>query len=354
MEIKSFKSLAELAGRTEELALRLQQLDIPDDAPVPNLPLPLTLSSMEDWVKSANECISRPRVARSKLLLESKGIDTVDIPAVVLDEPVALNELTQQIDNLPVPLQAKAWESVGRALTKTIVDAQTIVARYCTAAELMHSFSGEAVGHEWICELMASPISDNPDQAVKVAASARTVLGLCVATERLGITFAAFASLDQAGDALTNLGQIIANYDQLLTVEGLSGDRPNWKGLDISAVIGKIHDNEQRIKSEKSELQAQLTGLASQLARFGTHLGQPGNSVTELRDYVRDAQTNLKRLQTDLQSSLGEEAFEIVVSLLDGTCPPPQDADDSQLGNALRRAIDCGYSFQLEAPHEGE
>ena len=64
MELKSIKALEEIVGRAEEIATRTKSLDSRDASiAVPGLPVPLTIETASDWLNTAEECCSRPKVA---------------------------------------------------------------------------------------------------------------------------------------------------------------------------------------------------------------------------------------------------------------------------------------------------
>lgn len=354
MDIKSLKSLTECAERAEDLVAQIQRLDVPSDVLLPNVPLPLSLQALEEWLASARESIRKPKLARSRALLEARGIDTAAIPASVLNDPDALQHLAERIDALPEGLRAKASEALGRALTKDLTDAESILARYDFAATAIQAVYQEAAGHDAICDLIVAPIAELPEQAPQITASARTALGLCVAFGKMGIPVPVFHHLDEACKTLAGLSRDIGAYDQLLALEGLLAERIEFQGLEASTATQHIANETLRISQEKLSLLAQLESLSHQHAAIGGQFDHQASSVADLRVHVRDAQENLNQRRAQLEAELGQDAFRIVLSLLKGDCPSREEAGDAELGDALRRALDCGYQFQLEVPHEGE
>src|SRR5437016_4992055 len=129
MEVKSLKALTEVVERTENVGDHIRALRSKDnDVDIPEVPLPLSLNTMEAWLELATECSRKPLLARSKQLLGAKGITTATISAAVLEKPDSIADLLQRVDRLHGELQAGAFESIARALTKSIEDGESVVA----------------------------------------------------------------------------------------------------------------------------------------------------------------------------------------------------------------------------------
>src|SRR5919206_2189397 len=136
MEIRSLVVLMQLVDRVEVLSTTLRGLSITEpELQLPDVPLPLSLASVEGWLTTVEECRRKPRLARSKHLLEAHGIDTTSIPALVLERFDAIESLLQKIDDFPISLQAASLAAVGRALTKDVADAAAVVEQFGEAVE---------------------------------------------------------------------------------------------------------------------------------------------------------------------------------------------------------------------------
>src|SRR5262245_8334393 len=107
MEVRSLAGLTQLVDRVEELATELRELSATDsEVQLPEVPLHLSLESIEEWLTAVEECRRKPLLARSKRLLEGHGVDTASIPAVVLESSDVIGGLVQKILGFPTPIQS--------------------------------------------------------------------------------------------------------------------------------------------------------------------------------------------------------------------------------------------------------
>src|SRR5438876_7489197 len=125
MELRSLSALTQLAERAEQLATEIRELNITadDDVQIPHVTLPLKLESAAEWLKAVDECRRKPRLARSKRLLEAVKIDTASIPADVLTRTESIDAVLEGIKAFPAAIQQSAIAALGRALTKGLDDA---------------------------------------------------------------------------------------------------------------------------------------------------------------------------------------------------------------------------------------
>src|SRR5262249_61236871 len=134
---------------------------------IPYIPVPLVLEATEVWLEAAAECCRKPLLARSKRRLEAKGIGAAAIPAAVLDRPDAIAGLLQRVERLHEGLHAAALESIGRALTKSIEDAASVVAVFTAASR---GLRGLANSQGWVVALAARKVAEAPADAKGVSA----------------------------------------------------------------------------------------------------------------------------------------------------------------------------------------
>ena len=76
------------------------------------------------------------------------------------------------------------------------------------------------------------------------------------------------------------------------------------------------------------------------------------STVAELRRLVPRMRDLLEERRRAFRASLGSTAFQVVESLAQGKLPDAENVTNEELGNAIRKAIECGYRFKLEAPRE--
>jgi hypothetical protein len=350
MEAKSLKSLIEIVERAENVTNRIRALNVEDpEVSFPDVPLPLSLEATEAWLETAAECCRKPLLARSKRLLESKGLATAAIPAAVLDRPESIAGLLQGADRLHEGLQAAALESVGRALTKSIEDAASVIAVFTAASRELKVLTNS---EKWVVALAAAKSAEAPGDAKAVVDVARRVIGHCNAAARAGIEIPAFSSLEEALTALTNLNARIREHDGLLVSEGLTDEHAPLTGLSVDDAVYKLQQATAHVRSEKNTLLQEAQQIGSQLELMGGENYDTASTVAELRRLVPRMRDLLEERRRGFRASLGSTAFQIVESLSEGKLPTVENVTDEELGNSIRKAIECGYRFKLEAPRE--
>ena len=350
MEAKSLRGLMQIVERAENVNTRIRALTVEDhDIRIPDVPLPLSLEKTEKWLELAAECCRQPLVARSKRLLETKGIATAAIPAVVLDRPESIDELLQRVDSLHEGLHAVAFDSLGRALTKGIEDAGSVIATFTAASRELNTLAGF---EKWVIALAAETSAQTPSNAHAVVQIARRVGEYCNAAAHAGIQITPYLSLEDALTALTGLETSLRGYDGLLVSEGLYDERVSLTGLSVDDALTELLQATANVRSEKHRLKEEAQTIGSQLELIGSENRNTASTVAELRQLVPRLQDLLEEKRRISRASLGSNAFHVVESLAEGKLPTAQEVTDEELGNAIRKAIDCGYRFKLEAPHE--
>jgi hypothetical protein len=350
MEVKSLKGLMEIAERAESAAIRIRALGVKNrDAGIPDVPLPLSLNATEDWLELAIECCRKPLLAKSKQLLGAKAIATATIPADVLEKTDSIDALLQLVGGLHGALHAGAFESVGRALTKSIEDGESVVATFTAASDELKTLGGSEA---WVVALAAARITETPSDAEAVVEMAQRVTENCNAAARKGVEILPFVSLEEALTNLTNLNAINQEHERLLASEGLPDERPALTGLSVQEAVNKLVLTMAKVSGEKADLAREATMIKSQLLSLGGENTNTASTVAELRDLIPRLRESLEERRRVFRASLGSTAFHIVESLAEGKFPTAEDVTDGDLGNAIRKAIGCGYRFQLEAPHE--
>jgi hypothetical protein len=87
---------------------------------------------------------------------------------------------------------------------------------------------------------------------------------------------------------------------------------------------------------------------------IGGHFATPGSTISELRASVPALEEALAARRRELKSFLGEAVYRVVQALAEGVIPSAEIVRDGELGAALRKAVECGYKLQLEAPRENQ
>jgi len=87
MNIESTRDLDSVVARAQRLVQLLGDFKprMNKNATAP-LPVPLTLTALEQWLEGAEDALKRPRIAESKKLLSQAGIETAPIPLFVLSD----------------------------------------------------------------------------------------------------------------------------------------------------------------------------------------------------------------------------------------------------------------------------
>jgi hypothetical protein len=350
MEVKSLKGLMEIIERAEIVSDRIRALSVKDhDVNIPDVPLPLSLAATEAWLDLVSEYCRKPLLARSKQLLEAREIATATIPADVLERPDSIADVLQGVDCLHEGLHAAAIESIARALTKGIEDAESVIGTFTTASEELNTL---ADSQKWVVALAAARVAEAPSNANAVVEIARRVVEHSEAAARKGVDIVPFVSLEDAVKDLTQFNTLNQEYDRLLVLEGLSEERVSLSGLSIPEAVDKLLLATAKVRSEKVRLLEDIQAVESQLKMIGGESPDTASTVAELRHRIPRRQELLDERRRIFQTSLGQTAFRVVQSLVEGKLPAPGDVTDEEFGNAIRKAIECGYRFQLEAPRE--
>lgn len=350
MEVNSLKGLMEIVERTENISVRIRALGITyQDAGIPDVPLPLSLKATEEWLELATECCRKPLLARSRQLLGAKGIATATIPAAVLERPDSVADLLRRADNLHQGLHAGAFQSVARALTKGIEDGESVIATFTTASDELKTL---ADSEDWIVDLAATKIVEAPTNANGVVAMAQRVSENCNAAAQRGVQILPFVSLEEALTILTNFNAVNLEYERLLASEGLPEERVVVTDSSVQEAANKLLLAIANVRSEKMRLARDAQIIESQLALLGRESSDTASTLAELRHVIPRLQESLEERRRAFRTSLGSTAFHVVESLVEGKLPTAEDVTDEDLGNAIRKAIEAGYQFQLEAPRE--
>jgi hypothetical protein len=350
MEVNSLKVLLEIVERAETVSIRIRALGVTDhDVAFPDVPLPLSLKATEEWLELAAEYCRKPLLARSRQLLGARGIDTATIPAVVLEKPDSIADLLQRVDSLHEGLHAGALESVARALTKGIEDGESVVATFTAASDELNTL---ADSEGWVVALAAARMVETPSNARALIGMAHRVIEHCDAAARRGVEIRPFVSLEEALTSLTNLNALNREYERLLASEGLPDERVALTGLSVQEAVNKLVLAMANVRGEKAGLAQEAQAIESQLALLGGESRNTASTVAELRHVIPRLRESLEERRQGFRSSLGPRVFHVVESLAEGKLPTAKDVTDEDLGNTIRKAIECGYRFQLEAPRE--
>ena len=353
MEIRSLVGLEQLVDRAEALTAALRGLSIIEpELQFPEVPLPLTLESVEDWLTTVEECRRKPRLARSKQLLEAHGIDTASIPAGVLESFDAIASLLQTVDDFPVAIQAASLSAVGRALTKDIADATSVVEQFCEAVDEIRRLEGQAVDYPWVYELAVKSVADDPVNGTEIYQQAQEVLQHALAAASCGVIIDDFETLDVALAVLLTFNEALAERNRRFAVEELSPGNDDLKNHNVQTATGILQQTVQRLTSEKQSLIQQVNALLSELESVGITFDVEATTVAELRARVPQLRAALDKRRRTLRKSLGKDVYEIVEVLALGDVPTRTQVDDTKLGAALRKAVKSGYRVRLEVPHE--
>lgn len=354
MEASSLTDLMQLAERAEVIASRLQKLVVPDaDVHIPDVPLPLSLQATEKWLKVVDECYREPRLARSRQLLESHDIDTAAIPSSILDHPESIATLVDKVEVFPESLRLAAFASIGRALTKSFDDADSVLQTFSAANEALGSIPN-IDSRRWIYDLAMNEISEDPGDANSIAGVATTVSLACGIAENTGVHVPAFYSLSDANDALTHFTTLLNETNKLFAADGFPTHEPIINGLDVTSARLRLQQEQQGLRDEKLKLMQRSEELLAELKAIGISCEDTASTVSALKEHVPHLEVLLEERRRELRESLGADVFEVVHSFSAGSLPTTERVSDAALGHALRKAIECGYRVQLEPPHEDQ
>ena len=343
----------QLVDRVEVLSTTLRGLNISEpELQLPDMPLHLSLASVEGWLTTVEECRRKPRLARSKHLLEAHGIDTTSIPAPVLESFDAIASLLQKIDDFPISIQTASLAAVGRALTKDVADAAAVVDQFGEAVEAIADLERQAVDNPWVYELAVKSVADRPADGTQVYQQAGEVLQHVLAARRCGVIVDNFETLGVALAALSTFNDALAERNERFAVEELSPRSDDLKDHDLQTATAILHQTVQRLTSEKQLLTQQVQKLVSDLESVGITPDVEATTVSELRARVPELRTALDKRRRTLRKSLGNDVYKIVEVLAKGDVPLRTEVDDTKLGSALRKAVKSGYRVRLEVPHE--
>jgi len=354
MEVKSLKGLEETVERAEDVLQRLKGLDQRNGGVrVPILPVPITIETISEWLEDAEECCRKPRVAESKQLLLEKGISVVSIPLKVLNEPESLRALLDKINRLPDALHESAVGAVGRALTKGLDDAQEAVEIYSAAARQLEVVRSNEQRPAWVYTVIIRAAAESPGDAPHLVEQANGLYQLLDAAKAYGVVVEPCESLAEACGRVREFLTAVRGYASLVAAEGLEDNvRTSLRNKPIVAATECVQQATSEIAIEKNQLQERIQALIKQLVRVGGKSRVHATSVAELRKEFQDLSGDLKARRQLLLSSLGQDVYEVVETLLDGEVSPAERVPDDALGRALRKALECGYRLRLEAPLE--
>ncbi len=144
---------------------------------------------------------------------------------------------------------------------------------------------------------------------------------------------------------MTNLNAVHQEYDRLLAAEGLPDERVALTGLLIQEAANKLLQAMANVKSEKTRLTGEARTIESQLALLGGESPDTASTIAELRHLVPQLQESLEERRGTFRTSLGSTAFQVVESLVEGKVPTAEDVTNEELGNAIRKAIECGHPW---------
>lgn len=355
MDVKSVKGLEQVVEQVEALVARLENLDRQNgEVRIPKAPVPLTLETTKEWVTLAEEYCRKPRIAASKEFLESKGIATASIPSTVLENPDAITRIIEIVESCPCEFHEPAFVAVGSALTKGFEDADTVVGAFRVAAEELSELD-DPVGEklEWVRTVATNDAAVDPHDVSRIVEDAKEVCELCEVAQCELVKIDAFATLEEARDVLSRFNQAAQKYGNKFIEEGLEEDeRTTVTGIDVTVAASILEKAWVDLIEEKNDLENEANSLKRQLAMTGADWEVSASTIAELRQIVQNGKRELARKRQELQASLGETIFEVVDSISRNEMPSQEQISDESFGAAIRKAVECGYRLNLEAPRE--
>jgi hypothetical protein len=349
------RSLNRLVERAEAIVTGVRALDIGDgNVQIPEVPLPLSLEAIEEWLQGAEECCRKPKVAKSKQLLAAEGISAAAISAAVLKDPDSLADIIQRVKTFPEMLQTAILDSLAGALTKGFDDAEEVVRIFAGASQAMKGLARVPDNCSWLSPMVAGEIAKNPRLGKNIVDVANEVIRQCNVVERYKVEVKPYQSLEDAKVALAQLCRAIQEYTQILAAEGVQDARVSIEGLCVSEAMNALSLATTNLRGEKARLIREAEALQKQLELLGVEYDQTPLTVATLRQAIVDLNKMLDSKRQEFRSSLGSRVFQVVEALAVGTLPSPDQVKDSELGKAIRKAVECGYRIHLEIPHEDE
>lgn len=355
MEIKSLKGLEQVVDRVEAIVKRLRTLDQQDGVCIPDVPIPMALASTEEWMERAEECCKKPKVAKSRQLLEEKGISAAPISKDVLEQTEAIEDVLASVEKLPIEFQTAARRSIAMALTKGFEDAETVVETFSTAATKLNDLHDTRENHEWVYSLTACEIVDDLTHATTIVEAGIELCQYCDVAAEYGIDVGCFDSLAAATDALLGFSTTVQEYKTILVAEEVADDESiSVDGMSLQAARDSFQQATVRIQSEALRLTNDVDSLKNELELLGSDYGASGSTLAELRQIVKELRRVVESARQQVRSSLGPIAFQVVESISAGRLPTTEQVGDDELGASVRRAVECGYKIRLEAPRENQ
>jgi hypothetical protein len=291
----------------------------------------------------------KPLMAKSKRLLEERGIATASIPATILDRPEEILALLSKADRVSECIRRAALDAIGRALTQGTEEAEVTIEEYLAASLDIDSLDDSP---EWILMLVGERIVAKPGDGKAVAGLARGVIDLALSVGQTGVVLAPYSSLEDASASLGALNGRIQEYDRFLASEELLERDLSLARLTVEDASNRLIQALNTLRDEKARLIREVASIQSQLATIGAENHEMASTLNGWRTLVPRLRQLLNKTRSALRRSLGAPTFRVVESLLEGKLPDADKVADGELGMGSRKAVECGYRISLEPPHE--
>ena len=357
MRIESLRDLERVVRRVQEASTSLRSLQSRFGRRLtPPFPVPLTLMALEQWFRTAEDALKRPKIAQSKKLLGDVGIDPAPIPAMVLSETERIEANLDRLASLPNELKDRALPLVGHALTKGADDADSITSDVCDLADSLRPIlelqasCPEAVG------VVLSAVPESTEQFPSYLKSALAIRDYLSQTARLGVPVSDdWESMPELEGELSRFDKAYRGLHELVSTEGITHEHLlDVKGLAVSEAADTCDTKRADVLKEKESLQGCYGDAAKRLMAMGTSVVDAPGTIGELRAAVAEIDKLLAQRHKELVGTLGKDAVLLVESVMTGGLPPAAALDDQRLGCAIRKAVDSGFQIRIEAPHEDQ
>lgn len=355
MGVTSIRDVEALVERAQRALASFRELrEEGDKQLVPPTPDPLTLTSLEEWLVAARDAVRRPQIARSTQLLRDAGFDPSVVPAEVLGDPSRVSALIQRTQAMPEEVSRKAARLVGRALTKSLSEAEVVADAFVEVAralvlEIEHACPA-------VDSLLLQSVPEVPAEHEEYVTNALRIRELLAQPLQRGVKIGAEAtSVDELLRDLSSCDSALKDLDVLILREGLSPqDAPQVKGRTLRESRELYEQKKRAILGEKEALKADHHILAARLRLLATASDPAPDKLIELRTVVTNMRNRLATRYEELVRALGTEAALFVESALSGTLPPATALTDAKLGEAIRKVVSVGFRLRMEAPSENQ
>lgn len=357
MTIETIRDVGDLTARAQKAASSLRALQPRFNKQlIPPFPVPLTLTTFEEWLVAAAEALRKPKIAQSKKLLKDAGGDPTSVPADILSETEVIKALLEQLARLPREMRAKAISAGCRALTNGIDDASTVVRAFVELAASLKPIQELMDTYPAVCSLLFQSVPETRDQHTEYVKIALRIRDLMDEAMRLGAEIPMELETVQAlEDTLSKFDNAYRDLHALLSAENLSDqDLPSVKNLALCKATEVCREKYKAILEEKKSLRADYAALDKRLIRMAVASTATPESLAELREAVPALRKRLAERHKEIIGTLGEDVATLVDSVMNGELPSSDLLDDPRLGQALRKAASAGFTIRMEAPHEDQ